>query len=240
MYRTTTPASGGQPQVEVLYGASDARFNPATRKIELLADSIPFHSESFTRFTPKPGHGMLMLYGIRDALDELHKWRTKARELGAEFASAEFEVEVGGIEKDLVSKEMLKASRKTNRFLNVRRMKADLQEDVFKCFTRYAKEDGLKVDEDMQRILQIATHPSYFDRLFQEYEDLQDMDVLVIPVADIEIGGRRHIRQAAYVRPGAKILDVRQVRPDVDIVLPAWLTDEKAAAKQLKFAEAMA
>lgn len=231
IYRTTAGADG-TPTVSVLHGASDARFNPATGKIELLADSIPFNTDSFAPFAPKPGHGMLMLYGIRDAADELQKWRAKARELNAEFTYAEFEFDVGKIEVGLTDKKLLRASGDSSRFLNLRRMKSDLQIEILKHFEKYAHEDGMNVKEDMARISQIAMRPNYFDRLFQDYRDARHLDILVIPVADDDVSTPPRIRQAAYVRPGGKLIRTMQGRDDVSLILPAWLSDEKVAKKQ--------
>ena len=73
--RRKTPDATGSP-VDIICGATTASLVDGT--VELVADSVPFHAESFKNKAPKPGFGILMLYGVRDSLEELHYWRTKA------------------------------------------------------------------------------------------------------------------------------------------------------------------
>lgn len=224
IFRTRkTPDASGCP-VDVLYGASSGRLGD-DGKLELLADSVPFHAESFKNKAPKPGFGLLMLYGIRDSLEEMQYWRIKAREMGAEFVSAEFEFEVGTIEPKLTDRQLLKATAGKNRFLNMRRMKSDLQTQIFETFSAYANSDGEKSDENLSRVSQIANRPDLFDRLLVDDRDFAALDILVIPVADDDAFPGK-MRQLAYVKPGARVLTVLQGSSDVRILLPAWMTDK--------------
>lgn len=221
-------------KIEILAGASHGRF-AADGSVELLADSVPFHSSAMLRFAPKAGYGMLMLYGIRDAIEELHYWRNKAREIEAEFAVATVQIEVGHIDPGMVGHEKLAQFATLNdqrrfpgRFLNVRRMTKDLQEHILKTFKRYAKRDGLGEDA-MSRVSQIATRPDYFGEILHDDPELsRHLDLLVIPIAD-DASGRGAIRQLGFVRPGAKVLSVTQGTDGVSILLPTWLTDAKQA-----------
>lgn len=224
--------------VEAFYGASTIRVNDSG-VVELLLDSAPYHSDAFATKKPKPGFGMLMLYGIRDSLDEMYFWRTKARELKAEFAYAEFEFRVGEIEVGLTDRNTLRSAPGRNRFLNVRRMKASLQTDILARFTDYANADGLDIKEEMRRVSQIANRPNYFDHLFQDDDDLAKLDIVVIPVADDPaIPGK--MRQMAYVRPGAEIVSIVQGSTAATILLPDWMTDKDAAKKLQNAQPAMA
>ena len=228
--RRKTPDATGSP-VDVLYGASSGRFGD-DGKLELLADSVPFHSVSFKNKAPKPGFGLLLLYGIRDSLEEMQYWRIKAREMGAEFVYAEFEFEVGTIEPKLTDRQLLKATAGKNRFLNLRRMKSELQIQVLESFLTYAESDGEESDENLSRVSQIANRPDLFDRLLVDDRDFAALDILVIPVADDnELPGK--MRQLAYVKPCAKVLSILQGSSDVRILLPAWMTDTKMA-KELR------
>lgn len=228
--RRKTPETAGSP-VDVLYGASSGRLGD-DGKLELLADSVPFHSDSFRNKGPRPGFGLLMLYGIRDSLEEMQYWRFKAREMGAEFVCAEFEFEVGTIEPKLTDRQLLKATAGKNRFLNFRRMKSELQTEVLESFSAYAISNGEKADENLSRVSQIANRPDLFDRLLVEDRDFAALDILVIPVADDDaLPGK--MRQLAYVKPEAKVLSILQKSDESRILLPPWMTDTKMA-KELR------
>lgn len=218
-----TPDASGSP-VDVLYGASSGRLGD-DGKLELVADSVPFHAESFKNKAPKPGFGLLMLYGIRDSLEEMQYWRIKAREMGAEFVSADFEFEVGTIEPKLTDRQLLTATAGQNRFLNFRRMKSELQTQVLESFAAYANSDGMESDENLSRVSQIANRPDLFDRLLVDDRDFAALDILVIPVADDDAFPGK-MRQLAYVKPGARVLTILQGSSDVRILLPAWMTDK--------------
>lgn len=206
-----------------------ARFNEVSGQIELLAGSVPYHADSFKNRAPKPGCGLLMLYGIRDSLEEMHFWRTRARELGAEIATAEFEIDVGTIEVGLTDRDLLKATNGKNRFLNIRRMKKSLQIDVVTKFAEYVVSEGYELEGSM-RVSEIATRPDLFDRLFEDDNELSKLDILVIPVADDpEVPGR--IRQVAYLRPGARVVSEVHGSAGAKILLPAWMIDSSLAKK---------
>jgi hypothetical protein len=232
--------SDGAPGTTVtpLYGASAARFGDDGR-VELLADNAPFHADSFRGKEPKPGHGLLMLYGIRDSIEEIQFWRTKAREMEAEFASATVEFDVGGIEVGLTDRPLLKAKAGENRFLNMRRMKSSLQTEILERFQHQVRLEGQDVDDEMRRVAQIANRPDLFDNLFEHDRDMAHLDVLIIPVADNpESPG--HMRQMAYVRPGAQVVSLQQADDSVRILLPLWMTDKNAAKKQRRDSAALA
>lgn len=223
--RGDTPAS-----VEALDGALDARLG-ADGHVELLAGPAPFRSKDFVGAAPAPGFGTLMLYGIRDTVEELYRWRNHARQIGADFASAEFEVEVGTLETGLTSRELLHAAGGKNRFLNVRRMTSHLQGQVLQAMRKY--------EPELTRVVEMAQHPELFDRVLLDDPDLRSLDVLVIPVAD-DPGSPNLMRQVAYVRPGAKVLKVHQGSDQATIYLPSWMSNEKEAKKMVKEALASA
>lgn len=227
---------GDKATVKPLFGAENARFTE-DGKVELLAGHVPFNSPAFKKHAPQPGHGLLMLYGIRDSLEEMQKWRAKARELNAHFAYATVKFEVGYIEVGLTNREKLRhydtldeeVRRWPSRFLNVRRMTADLQLEVLKHFQLFADREKKKVP--MDKVADLATRPDYFDHLFQEDKDFhKHLDILVIPVADNPDAPSR-IRTLAYVRPGAKIVGTLQGTDEAAILLPKWMHDLKYAKK---------
>lgn len=228
-----TPDADGSP-VDILYGAASAKLvtEKTVELVELVADSVPFHAESFKKKAPNPGFGILMLYGIRDSLEEMHYWRNKARELRAEFVSAEFEFEVGDIESGLTDRALLKTTKGRNKFLNVRRMRSALQTEILDSFTAYANADGTGIDDGLDRVSQIATRPDLFDRLLVDDRQLSTLRMLVIPVSDNpDLPGR--MRQLAYVKPGVKPVSALQGSGEARIVLPEWMTNIKKA-KELR------
>jgi hypothetical protein len=227
VYRVNGRAGDPKAKVEVLAGGEAARFTPEG-KLELLAASVPFHADSFKGRAPKPGHGFLALYGHRDALEELQYWRAKAREMNAEFAYCNYDVQVDRISEVLVDRKRLREGQDM-RFLNLRRTMATLQTQIFERFSGYVAEEG-GAQAAMTAVSHIATRPDLFDRLFEDDKDFKRLSVFVIPVADdLEVPGK--MRQVAYLRPGAKVLNVVQGSDQVSVLLPAWLTDEKAAKK---------
>jgi hypothetical protein len=230
VYRQHGRAGEPGSSIEVLAGASDARFDDKGR-IQLLASSVPFRSEAFASRMPHVGAGLLALYGHRDALEELQFWRNFARSQKAEFAYVNYNVVVDNILPMLVDRDRLRASTDV-RFLNVRRMMTSLQDSIFKRFQGYvASEGGAKAT--MTVVAEMANRPDLWDRLFDDDKDFKHLQVLVIPVADDpEVVGK--MRQVAYVRPGATVTSVVQGNEQVDVLLPAWLTDEKVAKKLRK------
>ena len=231
LYRLHGSPGSARARLEVVAGASDARFGP-DGKIQLLASSVPFRSKQFKKYAPKPGAGILALYGHRDALDELQYWRGQARLLKADFAWAEFEVLVKEISTQLVDREMLKTNR-TIGFLNLRRCQAKLQTEIQEKFAEYVLSDGGKPDREMARVAQIATRPDLFTRLLQDDPDLRNVSVVVTPVADDpEVPGRT--RQLAFVRAGSTVTKLVQGGDQYEILLPQWLTDKTAARKLLE------
>ena len=236
IYKVNTGPAGAS--IQTLAGSVAVRFG-ASGQVELLADSVPFHADSFRDRAPKPGFGLLMLYGIRDTLEEMHFWRTKAREMGAEFTSAEIEFAVGDIEVGLTDRAKLKAAAGKGTFLNLRRMTSSLQSQVLHQFSEYAASEGANINEEMSRVSQIATRPDLFDKLLVDDSDLSKLDILVVPVADDPAAPGR-MRQVAYVKPGAKVLSVVQGTDQATVLLPLWMTDVAAAKKMRKEALAAA
>lgn len=224
--------SGAAATIKTLAGSVAARFGD-NGAVQLLADSVPFHSDAFRERAPKPGFGMLMLYGIRDTLEEMHFWRTKAREMQAEFAYAEIEFSVGKIEVGLTDRPKLKAAAGIGSFLNLRRMTSSLQSQVLHKFSEYAVSEGVNINESMSRVSQIATRPDLFDQLLEDDRDLSKLGVLVVPIADDPATPGR-MRQVAYVKPGVEIVSIVQGNDQATVLLPNWMTDVNVAKKMRK------
>jgi len=229
IYKALKKPNEAGETVKVLFGASASRVNDSGN-IELLADSVPFHTEAFKTKAPKPGFGLLMLYGIRDSLEELYYWRSQARAMGAEFTYAEFELAIGYLEPGLTDRKILQDTKGKSRFLNLRRMRASLQSQILQRFSEYVSSEGADINEEMSRVSQIATRPDLFDRLLVEDKDLAKLDVLVIPVND-DVEGTGKMRQVAYVKPGIQVVSVVQGSDTATIVLPSWMTNKRLAKK---------
>ena len=98
-------------------------------------------------------------------------------------------------------------------------MKADLQTQLLYRISGYVDEEGGNSDTTMARVVQMATRPELFGRVFRDDRSFGELDILVIPVADGEGGS---IRQLAYVRPTARLVSVRQ-GGEVELQLPDWM-----------------
>lgn len=220
LYQAKRDAKGRLKSVTALDGAQDARIGDDGR-VELLASSVPWRSKKFAAPQPGAGFGMLLLYGIKDTLEELYRWRNKARQIGADFAYAEFDVEVGIIEPGLVSRDLLKTRGRESRFANLRRMNVMLQGEILQAMRKH--------DPAVTKMVDLAARPHLFDMIFEDDKEIANLDVFVIPVADDdETPGL--MRQVAYVRPGSKILGVNQGSDQASIFLPSWMTDKKMSA----------
>lgn len=146
--------------------------------------------------TPPEG-SLYLLYGNRDLIEELHKWRIEARSVGAEFRHVEMIVKVGSIHPGIVSREDLIDLN----FVNVRRMSASLQLEILQKFYEYVCEEGGS-HSSMSCVRHIASRADLWPRLMDEDRDFQNISVMVIPVADQPNGRLRYV---AVVRRNAVI-----------------------------------
>ncbi|HEX3141566.1 MAG TPA: hypothetical protein VHQ87_16035 [Rhizobacter sp.] len=229
LYRARV-AEGQLRAVQRMVGAYDVRLGDDGRA-EVLTGSVPFNDRRFDPMAPKAGFGILALFGIRDTIEELQRWRAIGRNSNAEFAYAELWVDVAEIEVKLANRESLKAPGRRSRFLNLRRTTVDFQKDVLATFQRYVREEGGDPDATMARVQDIASRPDLFDRLLYEDADLRDIDVFVLPLADMPDSPGR-MRQVAYLRPGAKIVEFAQGSDQVSMFLPTWMSDLAEAQRQ--------
>lgn len=230
-----THGHGKNKTVEIIHGAKNSRINDQG-VVELVAGSAPFRSNSFAGREPAPGFGLLALYGTRDTIDELHHWRTHAREIGAQFASAEIEYVINTIEVGLVSRELLAKSWKSNGskigFLNLRRATSEFQSDVlddFQEWNKTAKNADSKSAMNKSRMAEIASYPNLFNKLLHGGDaELSRLSVLVIPVADDPaVPGR--MRQMAYIKPRTVVKSIVQSSTAASILLPEWMGEAKSA-----------
>lgn len=201
----------------------------ANGKVELTVGSVPFISASFGGKAPAPSEGILMLYGMHDVMDELCRVRGMARAAGALVGVAEFDFEIGDIEVGLMSREML-ATKPGSQFVNVRRMTAGLQSQLLLRLSDYVSDEGGNSDESMSRMAQIAARPDLFSHVFKDDKDFAKLTVLVIPLCDSE---GSLMRQVAFVRPGARLVSVRQ-GSDVELVLPSSMKSSSNQTKEFQ------
>lgn len=193
------------PGIEVLFGAADARLG-ATGNYELLLSSVPL-----ARNLRAPADGLLMLYGLRDSAEELQLRRAEVRAAGGSFQFAELEAEVGTIVTGIIDHEALKHCR----FANIKRMSAELQQEIVDTFVEYVAEEGGDPSLEMNRLKAIARRPDLFGRLLAEHKAFKKVEVMIIPVIEGD-----KMRQIAYVRPNCKYVQFSQSTDDDVLVLP--------------------
>lgn len=188
--------------------------------VHVSVASVPFHSRAMDRYAPRAG-GLLALFGIRDALEELQHWRTIARQSKAEFSSLQLQVEVGNVHAGVVTREVLNAQGEQLRFLNIRRSASGLQKELLQQFASWVAEEGGDPATTMATVAQMATRPDLYARVMEQDPDFQHVDVLVFALADR--ADPRYTRQVAYLRAGAPLAEQRQGDPAVLMHLPVWM-----------------
>lgn len=209
-------------KIDIDYGAANIEFDGA-RKI-LTLDHAPLNGG----LRPPEG-GLLLLYGLRDCMEEMRVRRTRARTRGDEFHFAELSVEVGEIPTSKIEREDLK----TIRFANVLRMSAALQSMILTTFAKYIEGEGgdpESLDGSMSAVNQIATRPDLFGRLMEKHPEFKHLDVLVIPVSD-DPKRPTFVRQMAIVRSGAQISEMAQNVESSEFVLPDWFKSRSGKSK---------
>lgn len=216
LYRRVGKPGQANAFVEVLSGAESGRMRQ-TGGIELVAGSTPYLAASFDARRLPAQSGIFVLYGTRDMMDALSYWHARARELDAEFASAEIDVEVGYIEPGMLTRERLRELGDKMGFANMRRLRAAVQGELLSSFASLRPEAGIHMP------LQLAQHPDLWPAALEMDPDLRHLKLFAVPVADTPTSVHQ-IRQVALLRPGAKIRAIRQLSSEADIVLPAWLT----------------
>jgi hypothetical protein len=214
-----------------LIGASSAQ--PVKKGIEVIMGSAPLHSDSIAERVAELSHesspyrGLYLLYGNRDVLDERQYWSKRARKTpGAVCASVEIEFDVRGICPNHVDRKILKSFRDTDGnqigFLNLRRIKAELQSDILVKFQDRVKAEKGNLDL-MRKPANIALRPDLWPQILYEDPDFLRINVMVIAVADNR-NLAEQTRQIAWVRPGTPIVSTMQSRTDVNILTPPWMT----------------
>lgn len=190
--------------------------------------SVPFHNRAMDHLAPTQGKGILALFGIRDALEELRHWRGVGRNSQAQFASIQMQVEVGLASSVVVTRQHLREQASALRFLNVKRCAAEMQKEWLQKFAQWLQAEGGNAVRDMHHVRQMALRPDFFERLLYEDPDLQHVDVLVIPLADRN--GVDRTRQVAYLRAGTPIAAVSQGSDQMQVQLPAWMAAQTDTA----------
>ena len=148
-----------------------------------------------------PSSVMVMLYGFRDAVEEIDRQGKILAPTHADcFQTIGVNFEVGDIFQGIMTAEDLPHAR----FANVKRMSSNLQHHIRDRFEHYLVRDGLSID-GIGRLKQIGRYPHLFDRLLRE-KAFKHLEVLVIPVED-ESG---RMRQFALVTRNAKPIAIEQ------------------------------
>lgn len=208
-----------------------SRVHDAGQGVHVVAASIPFHDRAMDSKAPRQGQGLLALFGIRDALDELQHWRMVARTSQAQFAYLQLQVDVGASASGVLTRQMLQSQGSNMRFLNFRRSAAEFQKDGLERFAHWVEQEGGSARRDMSHIRQMALRPDLFERWLYEDEDLRHIDVMVIPLADRADASR--MRQVAYLRAGTPLQSVQQGSDQLQVHLPGWMAQRFGPGQDL-------
>lgn len=211
--------AAGDAQVSPLVGVKALTMHKGVPQVAL--GSVPFHNRAMDALAPSQGLGLLALFGIRDALEELQHWRAVARNSQAQFAYIEVQVEVGIPTSGVLTREQLRVQGPALRFLNVKRCAAEMQKEWLQRFAQWVREEGGDAARDMAQVRQMALRPDLFERLLYTDPDLQHIDVMVLPLADRNDVAR--VRQVAYLRAGTPLLSVAQGSDQMHVALPDWM-----------------
>lgn len=201
-------------KVEVDYGATNAKL--VDGRVVFEVSNAPLEGGLI-----HPAGGILLLYGLRDSIEEVQKRRIDSRAKNRKFHFAEIEVDVGELPTQIIKP----SDVRDYKFLNVRRLNAELQNQILNQFGAYMTSDGLaesEVIERMSRMSQIAMRPDYFGRLVQRTQTFMHADVIVIPVSD-RPGSPNSIRQMGFLKDTAKVVGINQSTEFSEFVLPKKL-----------------
>lgn len=207
------------PQLSPLVGIEALSVEGAQTCVTL--SSVPFHDRAMDALAPRKGWGMLCLFGIRDALDELQHWRAVARNSNTEFAYLQLTAEVGFTHSGVLTRAQLQEQGRNLRFLNVKRCAAEMQKQWLQQFAQWVQQEGGSAACPMSHTRHMAARPDLFERLLYEDADLQHIDVMVFPLADRN--DIQRVRQVAYLRAGTPLLSVAQGSDQMHAQLPAWM-----------------
>ena len=206
-------------QAQPLVGVS--QLHGQDESLQVTVGSVPFHNRAMDAKAPTHGKGLLALFGIRDALDELQHWRGVARTSQARFAYLQMQVDVGVQPTSAVTRAVLQQAGPALRFLNVRRSAAEFQKALLAQFAEWVAEEGGNPAKEMAHVRDMGLRPDLFERLLYEDPDLRHIDVLVMPLADWPDPAR--IRQVAYVRAGTPLAGLIQGNDELVLQLPTWM-----------------
>lgn len=212
-------AAAGALQLSPLVGVQRLHVEDGVPQVTL--GSVPFHNRAMDGRAPAQQRGLLALFGIRDALEELQHWRAVSRSSMAQFAYLQVQVEVGLPSSGVLTRQQLKAQGASLRFLNVKRCAAELQKEWLQRFAQWVQEEGGDAARDMAQVRQMAARPDLFERLLYTDPDLLHIDVMVLPLADRNDVTR--VRQVAYLRAGTPLFAVAQGSDQMHAQLPDWM-----------------
>lgn len=159
----------------------------------VVLDNIPLPSDIIP-----PQNGITLLYGFRDALEEMSKYRQEADRTGSLFYTVSFEVEVGCILPGAITRENIRETR----FVNLRRISSDLESDILHFVNGLLEKEGSELK--IESIDDIGARSDLLGELVNQ----PGFDHLTAIVWAIHGKGKKH-RQVATL---FKTSDV--VRPD--------------------------
>lgn len=131
---------------------------------------------------PHPKNGITLLYGFRDALDEMSRRQNIAAGKGLDTFFIEATVDVGQIIQGLVSPEKLP---KTN-MINLGRITVALEDTIVDYWRKYLKKHGVSKDQASEidwgtGLKYISAAPYLLDDLIQEPE-FKHLNAIIYPI----------------------------------------------------------
>lgn len=212
----------GQKQGEVkVFGGADQRYDGG--RLQILAGHVPQRDDQdFSAHLP-PFAGLIALHGSSESVNELRYWRLLAHQKNLNMAMVNYSVEVGELYRGAHSIASIEDG--SSRAFSLRRSAIEVQQRALAYVT---EKEGKKAEG--QTIAMLAKKPALLLDWMVNDPLMSKVDVGIFPVAD-DPKNPLAFRQFVFIRAGVTVAETIQAQPDVDLLLPAWLTDKKLAEK---------
>lgn len=212
----------GQDDGEVkVFGGADTRYDGG--RLQILAGNVPHRDDADPAAHLPPFTGLIALHGSSESVNELRYWRLIAHQKNLNMAMVNYAVEVGELYRGAHSIASIEDG--SSRVFSLRRSAIEVQQ---RALAYVQEREGVKAEG--QTIVTLAKKPALLIDWMVNDPLMANVDIGIFPVAD-DPKNPLAFRQFVFVRAGITVAETIQAQPDVDLLLPAWLTDKKLAAK---------